>query len=108
MADMNTDSDPDAKMLPIKLDPDPQRFSQDRPCVCEKWTNLPSEIKSIVNVKSLKANYRKQAAGRPGQEARESTGRDWTSHSPKGPLLGPMGIITQAVLRIRIRDPVPF
>jgi hypothetical protein len=46
--------------------------------VCEKWKNLPNEIKNSVNAKSFKASYRRhtgsnlsQAADEPGLDARE-------------------------------------
>jgi hypothetical protein len=46
--------------------------------VCEKWNNLPSEIKNSVNASSFKASFRRhtvsnpsQAADEAGQDARE-------------------------------------
>jgi hypothetical protein len=40
--------------------------------VCEKWKNLPIEIKSSENVKSFKANYRyRRHTGRNPSQAAE-------------------------------------
>jgi hypothetical protein len=43
--------------------------------VCEKWNNLPSEIKNSVNARSFKAIYRKHTGSNPSQAADE-TGQD--------------------------------
>jgi hypothetical protein len=39
--------------------------------VCEKWNNLPSEIKNSVNAKNFKANYRRHTGSNPSQAGDE-------------------------------------
>ncbi len=39
--------------------------------VCEKWNNLPSNIKCSVNTKSFKRNYRRYTGDNPSQAADE-------------------------------------
>jgi hypothetical protein len=39
--------------------------------VCEKWNNLPSDIKCSVNTKSFKRNYRRYTGDNPSQAADE-------------------------------------
>ncbi len=84
--------------------------------VCDKWNSLPSEIKNSANVKIFKTSYRRHTSTCPPQATDEQTrndmqwtGRDWTGHSPNGPI-GPMGITSQdsrmdlVWIRIRIQE----
>jgi hypothetical protein len=64
--------------------------------VCEKWNNLPSDIKCSVNVKSFKRNYRRyciREATRPKQRTsqcrkQETNGTRPDEQFPEGPYLG--------------------
>jgi hypothetical protein len=48
-----------------------KNFFSVRVCEILEWNNLPSDIKSSVNVKSFKTNYRRYTGSNPSQAADE-------------------------------------
>jgi hypothetical protein len=44
--------------------------------VCEKWNNLPSEIKNSVNARSFKTSYMRHTGSKNPSQAADETGQD--------------------------------